>query len=265
MVEKNEKDAVRNSLWCHSRASCTDANNDDSRQLVRQIFFPSVDSVPQPTTDMTDLDDCLIRARAGDVEARDRLFAACRSYVGLVARATLERRLQAKVDASDLVQQTLLDAHRDFSQFAGTTEQEWLAWLRKILIHNTGDAYRHFAADKRQIQREISLHSPLNGSSQPESQGLGFDLASPGDTPSQIVLGKEQELAVAEAISQLPEDYREVVFLRNVQRLPFEEVAVRMERSRPAVQMLWMRALHQLREILGEASHEDNSTAAEQS
>ena len=210
---------------------------------------------------MTDLHDCLTRARQGDIAARDRLFAACRSYVGLVARATLERRLQSKVDASDLVQQTLLDAHRDFSQFAGTTEQEWLAWLRKILAHNTGDAYRHFAADKRQIQREMSLQSAVPAGSQTGSQGAGYDPASPVDTPSQIVLGQERELAVADAIAQLPDDYREVVFLRNVQRLPFDEVAVRMERSRPAVQMLWMRALHRLREILGGAFHEFPSAA----
>jgi RNA polymerase sigma-70 factor (ECF subfamily) len=211
---------------------------------------------------MTDLYDCLTRARQGDEAARDRLFAACRSYVGLVARATLERRLQSKVDASDLVQQTLMDAHRDFSQFAGTTEQEWLAWLRKILAHNTGDAYRHFAADKRQIQREMSLQSAMPAGSQPGSLGAGYDPASPVDTPSQIVLGQELELAVAEAMTQLPADYREVVFLRNVQRLPFDEVAVRMERSRPAVQMLWMRALHRLREILGGPLDESPSAAA---
>lgn len=210
---------------------------------------------------MNDLHECLNQARQGDVAARDRLFAACRSYVGLVARATLERRLQAKVDASDLVQQTLMDAHRDFSQFAGTTEQEWLAWLRKILAHNAGDAYRHFGADKRQIQREHSFQSAAHGGSPADSRSAGFDPIGPGDTPSQIVLGQERELAVAEAISQLPEDYREVVFLRNVQRLPFDEVAVRMERSRPAVQMLWMRALHRLREILGGAFHESPSAA----
>ncbi|MES2792389.1 MAG: hypothetical protein V4719_22420 [Planctomycetota bacterium] len=136
---------------------------------------------------MTNLDDCLIRARQGDIAARDRLFAACRSYVGLVARATLERKLQAKVDASDLVQQTLLDAHRDFAQFAGSTEQEWLAWLRKILAHNTGDAYRHFAADKRQVHREFSLQTPRNGSSPADSHASGFDPPSPVDTPSQTL------------------------------------------------------------------------------
>lgn len=214
-----------------------------------------------PSLASFELRDCLAKARQGDVAARDRLFAACRSYVGLIARATLERRLQSKVDASDLVQQTLMDAHRDFEQFAGQTEQEWLAWLRKILAHNTGDAYRHYAADKRQVQREFSLQAAGGTSSQSDETLIGFDPEGPDATPSQIVLHQERELAVAEAISQLPEDYREVVFLRNVQRLPFDEVAARMERSRPAVQMLWMRALQRLREILGETFHEPTGAA----
>ena len=196
--------------------------------------------------------------------ARDRLFAACRSYIGLIARATLERRLQSKVDASDLVQQTLMDAHRDFDQFAGQTEQEWLAWLRKILAHNTGDAYRHYGAGKREARREFSLQAGDGSASKSDETIIGFDPAGSDETPSQIVLHQERELAVAEAISQLSEDYREVVFLRNVQRLPFDEVAARMERSRPAVQMLWMRALQRLREILGESFHEPTAdTAAE--
>ena len=94
--------------------------------------------------------ECLVLARRGDGAARERLFAACRSYVALIARANVEKWMQAKVDASDLVQQTLLDAHRDFDQFAGQTEGEWLAWLRQILAHNTGDAIRHFGtAEKR--------------------------------------------------------------------------------------------------------------------
>ncbi len=209
-----------------------------------------------------ELRDCLAKARQGDAAARDRLFAACRSYVGLIARATLERRLQSKVDASDLVQQTMMDAHRDFDQFAGQSEQEWLAWLRKILAHNTGDAYRHYAATKRQAQREFSLQDGGGSPSRSDETVLGFDPAAPDDTPSQIVLHQERELAVAEAISQLSEDYQEVVFLRNVQRLPFDEVAARMKRSRPAVQMLWMRALQRLREILGESFHEPTAAAS---
>src|SRR5205085_4743368 len=78
----------------------------------------------------------LAQARAGDAAARDRLFARCRDYLGLAARARVETWLRAKVDASDLVQQTLMEAHRGFGRFQGATEAEWLAWLRRILDNN---------------------------------------------------------------------------------------------------------------------------------
>src|SRR4051794_5914964 len=84
----------------------------------------------------------LNRARSGDDAAREQLFARCRSYVTLVARAQVESWMQAKIDPSDLVQQTLLDAHRGFADFRGQTEAEWCAWLRRILSHNTGDFIR---------------------------------------------------------------------------------------------------------------------------
>src|SRR5665213_2076167 len=88
--------------------------------------------------------DLLTHSRGGVPEARDRLFAACRSYLHLLARVRVESWLNAKVDASDLVQQTLLEAYRDFSQFAGSTEGEWLAWLRCILTRNAAEFVRHF-------------------------------------------------------------------------------------------------------------------------
>src|SRR5262249_40793654 len=83
-------------------------------------------------------------ARAPDQEPADldRLFASCRNYLGIVARAQVESWLRAKMDASDLIQQTLLEAYRDFSHFRGTTEAEWLAWLRRILAHNAANFVR---------------------------------------------------------------------------------------------------------------------------
>jgi RNA polymerase sigma-70 factor (ECF subfamily) len=89
------------------------------------------------------LNQLLIQARGGDAEARDRLFAACRNYLAVVARAEIGSWLQAKVDASDLVQQTLLDAHRGLANFRGHNEAEWLGWLRQILSHNAADFVRH--------------------------------------------------------------------------------------------------------------------------
>ena len=77
-----------------------------------------------------------------------------------------------------------------------------------------------------------------------------LDPAARSETPSQLVMQHEREIQLAEAVSRLDEDYQEVILLRNVQRLSFNEVAERMGRSRPAAQMLWLRALRKLKEQL---------------
>jgi RNA polymerase sigma-70 factor (ECF subfamily) len=188
----------------------------------------------------------LAKARAGDVAARDRLFAHCRDYLGLAARARVEASLRAKVDASDLVQQTLLEAHRGFTKFQGATEAEWLAWLRRILEHNAADFVRRYrSTGKRQVGREVPL--ARDGSS---AAGCP-EPAAAGETPSAAAVRNEDELYLAAALGQLSADHREVILLRNLQRLPFDEVARRMNRSRPAAQMLWMRAIQKLQEVMG--------------
>lgn len=191
--------------------------------------------------------DLLNRARSGDEDARERLFQLCRDYIGVVARTQVQSWLRAKVDASDLVQQTLLDMHRGMDDFRGETEAEWLAWLRQILNNNTTDYVRRYGGTKkRQARREV----PIERFSPNGSHAGRLDPRDPGESPSQLVLRRERELEIAQALTQLPPDYREVIELRNLQRLPFDEVAERLGRSRGAVQMLWMRALRKLEEIL---------------
>lgn len=193
------------------------------------------------------LADLLKQAQGGDAAARDRLFEKCRAYVNVVAHAHVESWLQAKIDASDLVQQTLLDAYRGLDRFRGTTEGEWLAWLRRILSHNATDYVRQYrTTDKRRVNREL----PLGVGAGASSQGFAFDPSDGGESPSQVVMRHERELEVATAISQLSPEYREVIMLRNLQRLPFEEVGRRMGRTGPAVQMLWLRALRKLQSQL---------------
>jgi RNA polymerase sigma-70 factor (ECF subfamily) len=190
------------------------------------------------------------QARNGDAECRDRLFALCRSYLGFVARSQVETWLRRKVDASDLIQETMLEACRDFDRFDGHTEKEWLAWLRKILSHNAADFVRHYrGAAKRAVGREVSFRDP-NDSHSPGAP----EPAADQPTPSQEFLQLDTELRVTAALAELPADYQEVILLRNLQRLPFQEVAERMNRSRPAVQMLWMRAIGKLQESLAEQS-----------
>jgi len=189
-------------------------------------------------------------ARRGDAECRDRLFALCRSYLGFAARAQVESWLRVKVDASDLVQETLFEAHRDFERFQGETEAEWLAWLRRILAHNAADFVRRYRGTaKRRPGREVPFRDPAASGPSPGAP----EPAAPGGTPSQELLRLDGELRVSAALEQLPADYQEVIVLRNLQRLPFHEVAQRMGRSRPAVQMLWMRAIRKLQTLLGDA------------
>jgi RNA polymerase sigma-70 factor (ECF subfamily) len=187
-------------------------------------------------------------ARQGDAECRERLFGLCRSYLGFVARSQIETWLRRKVDASDLVQETMLEAFRDFERFQGHSEQEWLAWLRKILSHNAADFVRRYRGTaKRAAGREVPFRDPddslARGAPEP---------AADQPTPSQEFLQLDTELRVTAALSTLPADYQEVILLRNLQRLSFNEVAERMDRSRPAAQMLWMRAIRKLQETMEE-------------
>ncbi|MHC4876836.1 MAG: RNA polymerase sigma factor [Planctomycetota bacterium] len=194
------------------------------------------------------LDELLERARSGDTSARDLLFHRCRAYVGCLARSHVDSWLMPKVDSSDLIQQTLLEAYEAFPKFTGNTEGEWLAFLKRILKNNATDFVRRFGAAKRRAALEVALGSGGESSifrSKPV-------LVDGGDSPSTIVSRREQEIEVANALEQLPEDYQQVIILRSLQRLPFNEVADQMNRSRPATQMLYMRAVKRLTELLGE-------------
>ncbi len=170
-----------------------------------------------------------------------------RSWLGLLARLQVEPRFRAKFDASDIVQQTLLEAVRDWPKFRGSTEAELAAWLRQILAHVLlHEVRRYGGAQCREIGREVSLEEALAES----SRQLGAALAAPGSSPSEQAGRHELELRLANALARLPADYAEIILLRNIEGLPHEEVAHRMGRGVGAVRMLWVRALARLRQEL---------------
>lgn len=192
-------------------------------------------------------------ARAGNEDARNRLFQKCRSYLNLLAQMEVGSKLRVKADTSDLVQNTLMDAYRGLDNFRGQTQQEWLGWLKQILKRNMIDLIRHYRqAEKRRLDKEV----PLEHRQYDRSTIIGYEPTAEAPTPSKAVVALEDELLLAEAISGLSEDHRDVIVLRNLQRLPFEEVAKEMNRSRPAVQMLWLRAVRKLGEVMKNQSHE---------
>jgi RNA polymerase sigma-70 factor, ECF subfamily len=170
-----------------------------------------------------------------------------RSWLGLLARLQVEPRFRAKFDASDIVQQTLLEAVKDWPNFRGGTEAELAAWLRQILAHILlHEVRRYGGAQRRDIGREVSLDEALAES----SRRLGAALAAPGSSPSEQAVRHELELRLADALARLPADYAEIILLRNVEGLSHEEAAGRMGRGAGAVRMLWVRALARLRQEL---------------
>jgi RNA polymerase sigma-70 factor (ECF subfamily) len=170
-----------------------------------------------------------------------------RSWLGLLARLQIEPRFRAKFDASDIVQQTLLEAVRDWPKFGGGSDAELAAWLRGIMAHVLLHEVRRFGgAQRRDVGREVSLDQALAES----SRRLGEALCSPESSPSERAGRHELELQLANALARLPADYAEIILLRNVEGLSHEDAAARMGRGVGAVRMLWVRALERLRREL---------------
>lgn len=202
-------------------------------------------------TASTAVSELIRRCRDGESGAREQLFARYQHYLYVLAQAQLGRRLRAKCAPSDLVQQTLLEAHRDFDGFQGHHEGELLAWLRRILAHNLYNEARRYGTLQRDADREVSLER-VRTDVEDSSLMLQRCLAAAGPSPSQLAQEHESAARLAEALARLPEDYQTVLLLRVFEELPAEEVAERMGRSAGAVRMLQMRALTALRHEMGE-------------
>jgi RNA polymerase sigma-70 factor (ECF subfamily) len=183
-----------------------------------------------------------------EAEAYGRKLEKFREYLRLLARLQLSPRLQGKLDPSDVVQQTLLEAYAKRQQFHGNDEATWLAWLRQALAHNLADALRAFGQDKRDVGRERSLEEAIDQS----SARLQAWLAAEQSSPSQQAERHENVIRLAEALATLPEDNREALVLHYCQGLPLAEIASLLGRTPAAVAGLLKRGLKQLREQMRE-------------
>src|SRR5438067_11423777 len=175
-----------------------------------------------------DPEQLLCLARAGSGPALGQLWELYRNYLSLLARLQIGRRLQGKVDASDLVQETFLRAHRDFAQFRGNSEEELLSWLRQILSARLSDLIRHYVGAKR---RDVRLERELGVELDESSRVLDQGLVAPHSSPSQQAARREQAVLLADALGQLPEDYREVIILRQMEGLSFPDGASRLGKT----------------------------------
>ena len=197
---------------------------------------------------MANPEDMILKAKSGGEAALGPLLEVYRSYLRMLARIEIGRRLQGKVDASDLVQETFLEAHRHFPSFRGSDEPQFAYWLRQILAAKVANLVRQYLGTQA---RDVRLEQELNAGVDNSSRLLGAELAAALASPSQHAARREQAVLLANALDRLPEDYREVIVLRHLEELPFPEIAQRMGRTKDSVEKLWLRALARLRKAFG--------------
>lgn len=192
----------------------------------------------------------ILQARIAGDAAVGSLLETYRNYLRLLARIEIGRRLQGKVDASDLVQETFLEAHRKFHRFQGTDEPQFACWLRQILVAKVANLVRHYFGTQG---RDARLEEELAAEVENSSRIMGHELAASITSPSQQAVRREQAVLLADALDALPADYREAIILRHLEELTFPEVARRMERTQDSVEKLWLRALARLRQAMGDS------------
>ncbi len=196
------------------------------------------------------ISELLSQAQHGSSQALGEVLQACRTYLVMIAETELDPALRPKGGASDLVQQTFLEAQQDFARFSGTTGAELRAWLRHILRNNLVNFARTYRGTaKRDIRREIHLEAGRS------SCDLRATLGAAGETPSQQFRNLEQFRELQHALSQLPSEYQDVIRYRYQDRLSFDQIAQRMQRSAAAARKLWSRAVQRLRsELISQSS-----------
>jgi RNA polymerase sigma-70 factor, ECF subfamily len=179
----------------------------------------------------------LQRARQGDRTALGELLESFRPYLRCIVHAQGGNQLQAKMGESDLVQDGLLEAHRSFGTFRGTTVEELAGWLRQIVVRTTGHALRAYRQTAMRDQtREQSL------------DGLASVVAGSASTPSSQAIRHEESAQLAAALSRLPDDMQQVLLGRHLENLSYDALAERLGRSPGATRVLYTRALRRLRE-----------------
>jgi RNA polymerase sigma-70 factor, ECF subfamily len=185
------------------------------------------------------IDEWIEAARAGSAEAFGQLIQACRSYLLSIANQELSVDLRGKIGPSDLVQDTAFEAHQCFDQFSGLRREEFLGWVRTILLNNVSNVRRAFHdTSKRQISRERSLDDG--------DPRLKRDLIAKQLPPADATVLTEQAKQVQAAIERLPEPFCNVIFLRHREHRSFAEIGQRLDRTADAARKLWQRAIERL-------------------
>lgn len=200
---------------------------------------------PETMPGAAGVEEWIAEARQGNRIALDQVFTVCLPYLRVAAHQDLDAALRARLDALDVVQETLIEAYRDFPHFHGRSKKDLLAWLRQILHNNlANERRRHIATAMRSIRCEV----PLSATALSQ---LTVAAHKDGESPSEQALARERRATLERALLRLPEHYRQVLLLRTWEELTFAQIGARLCCSAEAARKLWGRAVEELSLVVG--------------
>jgi RNA polymerase sigma-70 factor (ECF subfamily) len=175
------------------------------------------------------------QAKAGCETSLGELLDHARGYLQRLAGAAIDSDVRGQLSASDVVQETMMNAQVDFDNFQGEDSKQLVAWLRRILINNLLNHYRRLRkTQKRDVSREF------------HNINFGNVAASDTDSPSSVAAQHEDVAVLEEELARLPNHYREIIELHHREDLSFVEIGDRLSKTPDAVRMMWYRAFDQL-------------------
>lgn len=181
-------------------------------------------------------------ARGGCDDSLGEIITRLRGYLLLIANGQIRGSLQAKFGASDIVQNSLLDAHAGIDEFNGTTEAEMRAWLKQIVLHNFIDEQRRYTdTQSRNLQRERPMETLVNPL-----------ITGPSDGGSKKMRQSEDLQQLTRALQRLPPRQQRVVEGRRRFGYTYQQIADQLEITEGAARKLWSRAIKQLKEYMAE-------------
>jgi RNA polymerase sigma-70 factor, ECF subfamily len=186
-------------------------------------------------------------AEQGDRDAVDRLLDRHRDSLHRMVQCRLNPGVAGRVDASDVVQDALLTASRRLTEYLRNPSMPFHAWLRQLTRDRIADVYRRELADKRDVAREQNIAATDRSSLNPLAQIRDEQL-----TPAAMLLRKEFAERFHHAVDQLEADAKEIILMRHAEQLTNSQAAELLGVSEPAAGMRYLRALRQLKALLGE-------------
>jgi RNA polymerase sigma-70 factor (ECF subfamily) len=203
--------------------------------------------------DSSETQELLVRAQGGEPAAVNLLMERHRQSLRQMVQLRMDRVLSQRIDASDIVQDVLLEASQRLEDYIKEARMPFHLWLRQLAKDQLIDTHRrHRVAQRRSLDREQALVQ--HGNADHSSLDLAAQLRDQELTPAAAALRKEFQQRFYQALEQLEEDDRELILMRHVEQLSNSDVAQALGLSQPAAGMRHLRALRRLREILGDSA-----------